>query len=223
MGEMISMIAHQWRQPLNNISLLNQMLLKRYENNELDREQIKRFAENSHRQIKLMSDTIEDFRNFFKPEEEKKSFSVNTVVHQTLEITENLFRSRNIEIVFHEGKEAVGYGYPNALSQTLLNLLNNAKDAFEETSSTPKKKKIEIFLGETREGIELKIRDNAGGIPEEILPKIFDPYFSTKLEKNGTGLGLYMSKMLIEEQMGGRIEAGNTPEGASFTLRIPKR
>jgi signal transduction histidine kinase len=220
MGEMLSMIAHQWRQPLNNLALLNQMILTRHRRGEMDGERMAEFAENSQRQIRMMSQTIDDFQNFFKPEERKKDFRVDEVVSNLLGMTGKLFGSDKIRIDWEPGPSIGSHGYPNALAQVLLNLLNNARDALVERENAPKTIRIEI--GEESGEIWLRISDNAGGIPEEILPRIFDPYFSTKKEKNGTGLGLYMSKMLIEEQMGGRIEVANTSEGASFTIRLPK-
>lgn len=219
MGEMFSMIAHQWRQPLNNLALINQMLLTRYRRGVLDGEKMTEFAESSQRQIQMMSQTIEDFRNFFKPEERKTSYRINEVVERLLSMTGKLFDAQGIRIEWHPGPPIESHGYPNALAQTLLNLLNNAKDALLERDGIPRHIRIDIReeSGET----VLEISDTAGGIPEEILPRIFEPYFSTKKEKNGTGLGLYMSKMLIEEQMDGRIEVHNTPEGACFTIRLP--
>jgi signal transduction histidine kinase len=220
-GEMISMIAHQWRQPLNNLALLNQMLLYREERGELDRESMARFAEKSQQQIQMMSRTIEDFRNFFKPEERKKLYRVDEAIESLLQITGKLFDHGKIRLEWQPGPPIEIEGYPNALTQVLLNLLNNAKDALMERGEGPRI--IRIETRETPEEIILEISDTAGGIPEEILPRIFDPYFSTKNEKNGTGLGLYMSKMLVEEQMGGRIEVDNTPEGARFTIRLPRK
>jgi signal transduction histidine kinase len=219
MGEMLSMIAHQWRQPLNNLSLLNQMLLNQQRRGEIDSEKMEEFAVNSQRLIRMMSQTIDDFRNFFKPEERQKPYRVDAVVEQLLDMTGKLFAAKGIQIEWHAGEAIESYGYPNALAQVLLNLLNNAKDALLEQSEAPRQIRIEA----RKEGEEvlLEITDTAGGIPEEILPRIFDPYFSTKKEKNGTGLGLYMSKMLVEEQMGGRIDVHNTPEGARFTIRLP--
>jgi signal transduction histidine kinase len=220
MGEMISMIAHQWRQPLNNLALLNQMITTKYRLGKLDDDIMETFAKNSKKQIALMSSTIDDFRNFFKPDEKRDPFVVNDVIDHILAMTREIFASGNLRIDFDPENVYTSHGYPNALAQVILNIINNAKDAYHETA--PKKEKvITIRLYRDDDAIVLEIADRAGGIPEDVLPRIFDPYFSTKPEKNGTGIGLYMSKMLVEKQMNGRITAENYDGGARFIIRLP--
>ena len=216
MGEMIAMIAHQWRQPLNNLSLVNQLLTSKYHKGKLDDKTIEYFTKNSKKQIKQMSSTIDDFRNFFKSEKIKKEFSINEVINETLNITQDIYKNHQIDILFHSDSEYYNYGYPNQLGQALLNLINNAKDALNELEI--EKKYIKITLSKEDEKVVISIEDNGGGIAEEIQEQIFDPYFSTKKNKNGTGLGLYMTKMIIQEQLNSEIHFSNSQEGAVFKI-----
>ncbi|UCN00248.1 MASE1 domain-containing protein [Sulfurimonas sp. SWIR-19] len=220
MGEMISMIAHQWRQPLNNLALINQLTVSKYAKGKLDDKAVEYFKSHSKKQIDLMSDTIDNFRNFFKKEDKTCTFSLNDAIKEVLSITADIYKNEGIFIEFNATREYALFANPNALSQVLLNILNNAKDALLQT--TQNKKKIEITLEDTGTELLLAIQDNAGGIDKAIKEKIFDPYFSTKQEKNGTGLGLYMTKMVLQEQLHAAIEVFNDNEGANFVIRLPK-
>jgi signal transduction histidine kinase len=221
MGEMISMIAHQWRQPLNNLSLINQLLISKYNKNKLDDEVMNYFKTNSKKQIDLMSSTIDDFRNFFKKENREEEYFINNVIDDVLNITEAVYVSSGIKIEFTAQENYKLFGSANALSQVILNIINNAKDAL--TESAVKDKKITITVEKHDENIAISLQDNAGGIPLEIIDKIFDPYFSTKNDKNGTGLGLYMSKMILQEQLKGTIEVKNSAVGAHFIIYLPQK
>jgi len=218
MGEMISMIAHQWRQPLNNLALVNQLLLSKYAKGTLDESAIEYFKKNSKKQIDLMSTTIDDFRDFFKEEKKKTEFCINEIIENILEMTKAIYVGGGIKIQLKASDRYMVSGYRNALSQAILNIINNAKDALIENSS--ENKKIEIELKRDGDRIIIIIKDNAGGIPDTILDKIFDPYFSTKKEKNGTGLGLYMTKMIITEQGGATIDVYNDDNGANFKISL---
>ncbi len=220
MGELINMIAHQWRQPLNNLFLINQLLVTKYKRKRLNATTMKYFEENSKKQITLMSETIDDFRNFFKIEENMQNFSLNETIINILHITNSTFENSGILLTFDSKKEIILFGHSNALRQVILNILNNAKDALLEKD--PDEKKIFITIEDDEQNIYLNIEDTAGGIPKEIIDKIFDPYFSTKKEKNGTGLGLYMSKLIIEDQMKAKLTVQNTQNGAKFILIFPK-
>jgi signal transduction histidine kinase len=218
MGEMISMIAHQWRQPLNLLSLVNQTIIYKYETNKLDDTVIRNFKEKSSTVIQQMSSTIDDFRNFFKPEKEKTLFCINDVIDHVYDITEPIYRQKNI-IMKHETEELYyTFGYPNELGQCILNIVNNAQDALVDCDK--KEKRIIITLKKEKREIILSIIDNAGGIPSNIMHKVFDPYFSTKVEKNGTGLGLYISKIIIDEHMQGKLTVSNTQYGACFQIKL---
>jgi signal transduction histidine kinase len=218
MGEMIAMIAHQWRQPLNNLSLANQLLISKYTKGKLDDKTVMTFKEHSQKQIKHMSKTIDDFRNFFKAEKKSQDFCVNDVISHILDITQNIYENHSIELNFVKMPKLYSHGYPNELGQAILNIINNAKDALIELDK--EHKYIEIELLNRENTIYLLIKDNAGGIAEDIQEKIFDPYFSTKKDKNGTGLGLYMTKMIIDEKLHGKIYFYNTDEGVTFEIQL---
>ena len=215
MGEMISMIAHQWRQPLNILGMLNQTIILKYKENKLNDESIDYFKNNSKLQITQMSQTIDDFRNFFKPEIEKEEFYINEVIHNTINMVKPIFTHEGIHINLEIKVEPKMIAYPNELGQAILNIINNAKDALIEKNV--KEKTISISLFQNDNHPTLTISDNAGGIPKEIIDKIFEPYFSTK-EKNGTGLGLYMTKIIMEDHMNAKIDVTNNTGGAVFTI-----
>ena len=218
MGEMISMIAHQWRQPLNSLMLSNQLVVSKYTKGKLDEASIEYFKKNSQMLIRQMSQTIDDFKNFFTPHKEKEMFCVNEIIKSALNMVKDLYMQENISLSFHEKEYLYTFGHPNELGQAILNITNNAKDALLENSVEDKE--IKISLSKEKHTIILEISDNAGGIPEEIIDKIFDPYFSTKSKKNGTGLGLYMTKMIINEQLDAKVEVKNTLFGARFTIQL---
>ena len=218
MGEMISMIAHQWRQPLTTLSMLNQTVTINYSMDKLDEEFMEYFKTSSKKQIYNMSKTIDDFRDFFKPEKEKVEFVINDVIDNTLEMIKPIFTENKIDIVFDTSEDYKFKGYPNELGQAILNIVTNAKDALIENEI--QNKWIKINLVQSDKNIVLTIKDNAGGIPTEILPNLFDPYFSTKEEKNGTGLGLYITKIIIEDHMDGKINVLNGRDGAIFEIII---
>jgi polar amino acid transport system substrate-binding protein len=220
MGEMISMIAHQWRQPLNNLALLNQALVMKYNKEKLNQKFIEYFKNNSKKQIDNMSQTIDDFRNFFKSEKNKKDFYIKDILHGMIEIISPVFKANDISINLHLESNVSINGYPNELSQALLNIINNAKDALIENDI--ENKSIDITLSQDEQHIYLSILDNANGIPDEIMGKIFDPYFSTKTEKNGTGLGLYMSKIIIENHMNAKLSVAKKEHGTIFTIEFQK-
>jgi len=220
MGEMISMIAHQWRQPLNNLSIISNNIILKYSKNKLDDTVIERFKDNSKKQIQLMSKTIDDFRDFFKPNKQITYFKLNDVVKSTLDILKPLLVKHSINVKFNFEEVLTVKGYSNELGQALLNILNNSIDALVENAI--ENKEIEIKLYTENEYIYIEILDNASGIPKEYLDKVFDPYFSTKSEKNGTGLGLYMTKMIVEEHMKGNIDVTNKESGALFVIKFSK-
>ena len=219
MGEMISMIAHQWRQPLNHLSLINQTLYHQYINHKLNDEKVEAFKKKSNITIQQMSSTIDDFRNFFSPEKSKTIFCVNDVITHVLDIVSPMLKHKFIKVIFKNEAEYYAYGFPNELGQSILNIVYNAQDALNEKEITDKY--IEILLFRNADTIILSIHDNAGGVPEEIIEKVFNPYFSTKSNKNGTGLGLYISKIIIEEHMNGKLLISNKKNGACFKIYLP--
>ena len=222
MGEMINMIAHQWRQPLNVVSMLHQAMIFKYKKGVLNDTMVNEFSKNFNEQINYMSQTIDDFRNFFKPEKEKEPFLLNDAVETAMKMIEKSFQKENISLVYNEKIEsAVVQGYQNEFSQVLLNILNNAKDVLSHKEQ--ENKIVIITLSKLYEKYVLCIEDNGGGIKDEYLAKIFEPYFSTKEEYNGTGLGLYIGKMIVEEHMQGELEAKNIQakeKGAKFCIYL---
>jgi len=217
-GEMISMISHQWRQPLNTLSLLHQTLWLKYKKGQVTEKMIEEFKQNSDLLIRQMSDTIDDFRNFFRQEKHKVEFCVASVVRHALSIVEPILKKNGIVIEVQVEENIYYTGYPNELGQAIINILNNAKDALIQQGID--EKKIMITLWRENNVIYIKICDNGGGIDEAVLPYIFDPYFSTKEERQGTGLGLYMCKMIIEDHMKGVLEVNNQNGGACFLITL---
>ncbi len=219
MGEMISMISHQWTQPLNVLSLLSQTIVLKYKIGKIDEQMIDDFKLNSQNQIIQMSNTIKDFRNFFKPEKEKVIFDITGPIDHALSILRPLLDVKSIQVNSSLEGSLFIEGFPNELEQSLINIINNAKDALLENDAE-KEKIINISLTQKSSKVRLIIEDNGQGVPEEIIEKIFDPYFSTKTEKNGMGIGLYMTKLIIEEHMNGTINVENTKDGARFIIEF---
>ncbi len=218
MGEMIGNIAHQWRQPLNALGISVQSLLITYEDGELTGEYLKSMTGSAMELISHMSRTITDFRNYFKPDKEKVEFNVCQAVRKTISLIEESFSSRNITIETRSEGDPVINGYPSEYSQVLLNILINARDTIIERGiSDPR---VTINISSENLKALVTISDNAGGIAENIIDKIFDPYFTTKGPDKGTGVGLFMSKSIIEKNMGGKLTARNTGDGAMFSIEV---
>ncbi|GFE60929.1 transporter substrate-binding domain-containing protein [Geobacter sp. AOG2] len=218
MGEMISNISHQWRQPLNNVGLIIQNLQEMSENGELSQDVLNYEVRVAMDIIQFMSNTIDDFRYFFKPDKEKKEFVVNEVIAKTVKFMSPALRSCGITITFNEESDVCILGYPNEYSQMLINIINNAKDVLLERKIPDPCVIIHAF--HDNELATVTITDNAGGIDAAVLPKVFDPYFTTKEPGKGTGIGLYMSKVIAEKNMGGRLIARNVPDGAEFRIEL---
>ena len=219
MGEMISMIAHQWRQPISVISMAVNNIMIDMELEELKEENIKSCSRDILEETKYLSQTIDDFRDFFKPKKEKETLLVQNLFDNVYKIVGKSFENNDIELSFlGDGEQSIAV-YSGELLQVFINILNNAKDALKDAQAVDKK--VTISTCKKKNNIILEFCDNAGGIKEEIKGKIFEPYFSTKDEKNGTGLGLYMSKMIIEKHMLGKIWVENRGNGACFMIELP--
>jgi signal transduction histidine kinase len=218
MGEMINYIAHQWRQPLNTLGLIIQQLPLFYKSGEISEEMLEDYVGNSMELIQHMSQTIEDFRNFFKPDKEKVAFSVNQVIARTLALIEESFKDQKIGIALQTEGDPMANGYPNEYAQVLLNILMNARD--ELVGHNVDDALISIHAFGEGGGSVVTITDNAGGIADEIIDSLFDPYFTTKEPDKGTGIGLFMSKTIIEKNMGGRLTVRNTGSGAEFRIEV---
>ncbi len=228
MGEMLGMIAHQWRQPLSAVSAAVFGVETRlaFTQSDLDNRQtreefiayLRSNFEFVQEHTQRMSDTIDDFRNFFKEQTEPERTTLSDVARKALQMIGPLLGNKLIEIKEHFESRTPILLYRNELIHVLLNLLKNAEDAFSDNGI--KEPVITLHSYEEEEHCIIMICDNAGGIAPKIAERIFDPYFSTKLEKNGTGLGLYMSKMIIEDHHHGVIEHRNTADGSCFTIKL---
>jgi len=217
MGEMISNISHQWRQPLNLLGLNVQSLSLMQETGGLSEELLRGTVQRSMDLILYMSRTIDDFRDFFKPDKEKSEFLLSEVVAAATGLLEGAFLSHQVLIEVEKRCDCQVYGYPGEYSQVVMNILSNAKDAFQARQISQPRVRLVLDCRDGRS--HLTIADNAGGVPEEIIGKIFDPHFTTK-GTHGTGIGLFMSKNIIEKNMNGRLTVRNTEEGAEFTIEV---
>ncbi|MEN8147136.1 MAG: HAMP domain-containing sensor histidine kinase [Campylobacterota bacterium] len=220
MGEMIGMIAHQWRQPLHIISSAATDMDLKIEFGTLDDETSKKHIDTINTLTQHLSSTIDDFRDFFKITKEKEPTSLKEVVSSTLKIVREFIENKKITINTELKSSEQLNSYPNELKQVLLNLIKNAEDVLVERAISDAQITIKTFSDE--EGHYLEVCDNAGGVPEEMMGRIFDAYFSSKPQDKGSGLGLYMSKTIIEEHCGGRLSVSNSKEGACFCISLPK-
>ncbi|MFP4487201.1 MAG: response regulator [Campylobacterales bacterium] len=225
MGEMLGAIAHQWRQPLNVLGILNITLEENFLDGKLTEEKMEKHISKTVDQIDFMSKTIDDFKNFLMPDKVKESFSLKPAVQNVLDILNASFDNNKISYTYDDSSVENDrvYGLKNEIKQVFLNILNNAKDAIKERE---KKEDIEgridiKILDDDRNVIAL-IKDNGGGIEQSILDRIFEPYFTTKAEGEGTGIGLYMSKMIVERSAEGTLEAYNEDDGAVFKIVFKK-
>jgi len=219
LGEMISSIAHQWRQPLNALHLMVTNLKLDAMEGLVSEKSIELFSEKSSVYIHKMSSTIDDFRNFYKPDKNRELFNVNDVVKNSIELSEYTMAHNNIHIRLIEKDKHNVTGYPGEFSQVILNLLNNSRDQIIDNKS--QKREIEVIIDSDEKNSIVTVSDTGGGIPENIIGKIFDIYFTTKGGDQGTGIGLYMSKMIVEEHMKGRIFVENVESGARFKIVVP--
>jgi len=217
LGEMLGNIAHQWRHPLTRLSLLIQNLSMAYEKNRLDKEYVENFQQKALSQIEYMSQTIDDFTNFFKKDTKKETFCPKEIIEQALQLMDARIKQNKLEIKFDiENTEPVE-GYKSEFSQVILNIINNAIDILKERNIEDKKIWIRI------KGKTIEIEDNAGGIPEDIKDKIFEPYFTTKFQSQGTGIGLYMSRVIITQHFDGELYAYNSENGAVFVIDLSSK
>uniref|UniRef100_UPI004048D871 sensor histidine kinase n=1 Tax=Aliarcobacter sp. TaxID=2321116 RepID=UPI004048D871 len=225
MGDMIAAIAHQWNEPLVELSALVQDIQTSYLLNELKDIDVKDFVNDSMIQIKYMSKTLSDFRNFLKPSTKKKLFSISKALNEINEIIGKQVFYSNIEMSFNyknENEELLVYGYENEFKQVLLNLINNAKNKIvEKNNDFNKKAKIDINIKRCQNYNTIEIIDDGGEIDEKIINSIFEPYFTTK--EDGTGIGLYMAKVIIEDKMRGTINVRNDSNCVVFTIKLPHK
>jgi PAS domain S-box-containing protein len=219
MGEMISMIAHQWRQPATAISLCASNILTDLILDNINKDSFQRNAQMIVDQTQYLSDTIDDFRDFFKPNKEKNSFYLKEAVDETYALLNATLENKSIKLDIKMQNFKKVKTYKKELVQVLINLIKNAQEALVEKNVS--QKSIQITEYEKHDHLVLQICDNAGGISNENIGKIFEPYFTTKTEKNGTGLGLYISKQIVEKHLNGKLHVQNKNDGACFHITIP--
>ena len=220
LGEMISNIAHQWRQPLSELSSILMFIKFKYSINALDSETMEKKSQEADIVLEYMSHTIDDFRNFFMPKKEKEEFYLYKAIDSVMTIVSSGLESYNIRIDIDIDEKLLLKSYLNEYQQVVLNILKNAKDVLVEKKVNNPFIKITAF--EELDYVVLHIEDNGGGITVEPKSKIFEPYFTTKSQSDGTGIGLYMSKIIIDKNMKGKLRVRNTNLGAKFVIVIPR-
>jgi signal transduction histidine kinase len=218
MGEMIGVIAHQLKQPLNILSLYCNNVKDSYNFNEIDESFIDDFSKNTNLQIKFLSETIDDFRDFFNPNKEKRDFDIKDAINRSIKLLGNQLDSNQIKLNLDLKDEKV-YGIETELEQVILNIIKNAIDAFSENNM--KNKEINVSILSKQSYTILIIEDNAGGVDLDNLEKLFDPYYTTK--STGTGTGLYMVKLVIKNSFSGDLRLSNTGKGLRYVIALPQK
>ncbi len=220
MGEMIAMLAHQWRQPLQATSMLIQQLtLEKMLDGEISDDTLDKVTSGTQKQIDYMSKTIDDFRDFFRPDKNKDKIRVNNLIEKARELIAYTLKVDTIKLTIDIQDDIEINIHVNEVVQVLINLVKNARDALVDIMNIDRE--ISIIAYKEDENLIINVKDNAGGIPTNIIGKIFDAYFSTKKNKNGTGLGLYMSKNIIENHGQGLLSVSNDEYGAVFRITLP--
>jgi len=220
LGEMISNIAHQWRQPLSELSSILMNIKFKHSLNALDTQTMEQKLKEADEVLEYMSHTIDDFRNFFMPKKEKEEFYIYKVLDSVMTILSSALENFNIEVIINIDKNTKLNNYLNEYQQVILNIMKNAKDVLVEKKV--KNPYIKITAYEENDYVVLFIADNGGGITVEPKGKIFEPYFTTREDSDGTGIGLYMSKIIVDKNMKGKLRVRNTKDGAKFGIHIPK-
>ena len=218
LGEMIGNIAHQWRQPISAVSAIMMNIKWTAISQGVDKTFLDARMNEANEQLKYMSQTIDDFRNFFKPNKEKEYFDLKAEIKKAYKILQESLLYNNINLQIFSTNTITVYGYANEFSQVVLNLISNAKDVLiERKINSPR---IEIHISQDNKYIYCEVKDNGGGIEEKNINRIFEPYFTTK-EHHGTGIGLYISKEIIQKHMQGTLEVKNIENGANFIICLP--
>jgi PAS domain S-box-containing protein len=226
MGEMIGNIAHQWRQPLSTISTASSGMKFQKEFGELSDEEFIKCIDAIVKSTKYLSNTIDDFRNFFSADKEMKKFNISDAIEKSLTLMDSSLKSNFIDIQKDVNNDIFMYGFKNEFIQAFMNIISNSKDAFSIQKIDNEDKLIFITLKQDNNNIVITIKDNAGGIPKNILAKVFEPYFTTKHKSQGTGIGLYMTHEIVTKHMNGYLKVENENliyndneyVGAKFTI-----
>lgn len=230
LGEMLQNIAHQWRQPLGSLMMIIQSFESKFFAKKLTEEFVTTRVADAQMLSQNMSDTLEDFRTFFNPNKSKKEFSLKEVIQKSIELSKYQLEREEITLNFFLKEDLRVFGFKNELIHVLLNLIGNSKDVLASKTELPQRI-IHIIAKENEQAIYINVIDNGGGIKSDIIPKVFDPYFTTKHKSVGTGIGLFMSKQMVEKHMDGKITCKNIRHKlnttklwscAMFTITIPK-
>ena len=219
MGEMMDAVAHQWKQPLNAISMLTDILVSEYSDGDVDEVYLEEYRTTLWKQLDHLLNTLDEFRSFFRPDKEKASFNLAKAIDSILLLIKDEFMGKAITFKIDGDDSIELYGVKNEFKHIILNILNNAKDAFIENETASRM--IKITFHKKEENTILEICDNAGGIPSSVIDDIFKANVTTKAEGKGTGIGLYMSSQ-IAEKMDATLEVRNKEEGACFIFTVPK-
>lgn len=225
LGEMVGNIAHQWKQPLNVMSITLSNLWDDFQQDKLDEDQLKAHIDNMRLYIRNMSGTVDDFADFLKPSRKKEGFSLNEAIDTALSLMQESIKINRIMVKVEADDDEKAIGYRNEFCQGIFNILNNARDAIIESNSDNREIVIRLYSGKDTKQKAVTIIDifNWGNqIPDESIPLIFEPYFTTKEEKGGTGIGLYLTKEIVEAHMNGSIQMFNVKNGVCCRLMIPK-
>ena len=219
MGEMIAMIAHQWRQPLTSISSISANIqLSLALDETIDKAMLSKMLHTIDERTALLSKTIDDFKNFYNNSKQKERFSLNNTIEQAIEILSPAINDASVHVTVSCQIKSEVYSFESEIIQVLMNIIKNAIDVLQEREG---EKSIYIGAYQDSTNTYVVIEDNGGGVDLATMQKIFDPYFATKKEKNGMGLGLYMSRLIIHEHCGGSLKLHNTNQGAVFTIELP--
>jgi len=219
MGEMISMIAHQWRQPITVIAMGANNMLADIELDDISEDQVKEQSLSILKQTEYLSTTIDDFRNFFRPKKESEDIRLEQVMFEAEKIVGKSLQYNNIKLTIRHSNSQTVKTYSRELLQVYINLLKNAKEALQENIKHDGW--IDVLIEDKDGYVITRICDNGGGVDNKIIEQIFDPYFTTKGESTGTGLGLYMSRTIVEKHLHGTIKVENKDEGVCFEIAIP--
>lgn len=228
LGEMLNNIAHQWRQPLGSISIIIQSFRTKQKLNKLTDEFVEQKTKDALLLAQNMSNTLDDFKNFFDPNREKGKFFIEDCLDNSIELSKYLLSKENIKIELNIKQNIELNSYYNELSHVLLNIISNSIDALAQ-SNIKKDRVVKINTKSYKKYLIINILDNGGGVPKDVLPKIFEPYFTTKYKSAGTGIGLYMTKMIIDKHLKGEISCKNIKQKynnieyifTSFIIKIP--
>lgn len=218
-GEMVGNIAHQWKQPLNIINIITANMIDAYDYGELDEKRLSDSVDKIRNITANMSETISDFTGFLTPAGDSEGFDIHIGILKALSLMEESLQKHNIKIEYEKKKNCAAYGSLNEFTHVLFNVIDNARDAI--LSESPEFRQIDIIADTDNGNLLIKITNRCCSIDESVLPRVFNPYYTTKPEKGGTGIGLYISKVIIEHRLNGTIKLYNTQDGVCCEIKLP--